>query len=562
MATEAQIRREKWQKDLLGRGSIRTVVLALLFSASAHFACFWAWPGDPDWDVNHSVFAAQNFLAHKGLRSINLFPEPTDDLARHTEIKWMTHWPPAHSFLYLAVMMWGVAPGPATKILVFFCVVLGGLGWILLARSLDGTPLSLIAVGVAYPWLSFMGRAYLDYKNDHLACALAPWVYLCVMRIEPLKKIPGERWGRLLLAALLAGITIWVKYSMAPLIAASGLYVLYLDGLQLSPKRIVRIGVFDSVLVLPGFALWGINRFWGGNQYPLTGGGLSFSLPVFAKNIVSHTFGSATGWDLVFIQLNLALEKWFGIHLVRGTVFTVSLAVLIVWALYLLRRRWDEKERQFCVYLFLLTFALCGTLALTTIMSRIKYDFSSDGRFSMPISYGWLMLATLALGKIQDRSVLRSAAFYSLIIPVAFSACFFAGKGTLTTPYLRLPRSKLMWSETFDANHPAFFSHLAADRPDLIVPPDGRFMVEFGIPAFYVFVATRGDGHEYYSSVDLKVLALVLPEDEQMLLKKFRNASRTERVAPPPGFPYVIYRFDFNARKRGIPQSLEHDAPR
>jgi len=527
---------------------MKTAIAALLLSASIHFACFWNWPGDPDWDVNHSVFAAQNFLAHKELKSINLFPEPTDDLARHTQLRWMTHWPPAHSWLYTAVMGLGLAPGPATKVLAFFCVFIGGLGWVLLARSLDGSPLSLLAVAVAYPWLSLVARLYLDYKNDHLACALAPWVYLCVMRIQPLAKSP-ERWGPLVLAALLAGSAILVKYSMAPVITASGLYVLYLDRTNLSLRRIARIGTFGGVLSLPVVSLWWVNHLLGGNRYPLTGGGLSFSLPVFAKNVVSHTFGSATGWDLVFIQLNLALEKQFGVHLFRGAVFATSLLILIVWVWYLLRRRWEEKEKEFCVYLSLLTCALCGTLALTTIMSRIKYDFSSDGRFSMPIAYGWLVLAAVALGKSQDRSRLCSAAFASLLVPIVFSTCFFAATGTLKTPYLRLPKSKLMWSESSDPSHVAFFSQLATERPDLVVATDGRFMVEFGVPAFYTFVATRDDAHVYYSSADLKVLAIVLPEEQPILLKKFRGASRIEQVASPQGFPFVVYELGFNARK-------------
>ena len=182
-----------------------------------------------------------------------------EDLARHARLKWMTHWPPAHSFLYLALMTWGIAPGPATKVLVFFCVAFGGLGWIFLARALDGTPAAMIAIGFAYPWLSFIGRAYLDYKNDHVACALAPWVYLCVLWIEPLKQIPSERWGRLVLAALLAGFTVWVKYSMAPVVAGSGLYVLYLDGKDGSAKRIRRVGIFGAFLVLP-ILVWLANR--------------------------------------------------------------------------------------------------------------------------------------------------------------------------------------------------------------------------------------------------------------------------------------------------------------
>jgi hypothetical protein len=527
---------------------MKSAIAALLLSASIHFGCFWNWPGNPDWDVNHSVFAAQNFLAHKGLKSINLFPEPTDDLARHTQLRWMTHWPPAHSWLYAAVMGSGLAPGPATKVLAFFCVFIGGLGWVLLARSLDGSPLSLLAVAVAYPWLSLVARLYLDYKNDHLACALAPWVYLCVMRIQPLAK-SRERWGPLVLAALLAGSAILVKYSMAPVITASGLYVLYLDRTNFSLRRIARIGTFGGVLSLPVVSLWWVNHLWGGNKYPLTGGGLSFSLPVFVKNVVSHTFGSATGWDLVFIQLDLALEKQFGVHLFRGAVFATSLLLLIVWVCYLLRRRWEKKEKEFCVYLFLLTCALFGTLVLTTKMSPIKYDFSSDGRFSMPIAYGWLVFAAVALGKTQDRSRLRSAALASLLVPIVFSTCFFAATGILKTPYLRLPKSKLMWSESSDPSHVAFFSQLATERPDLVVATDGRFMVEFGVPAFYAFVATSDDAHVYYSSVELKVLAIILPEEQPILVKKFRGASRIEQVASPQGFPFVVYQLGFNARK-------------
>lgn len=534
-----------------GTAHLKAAIAALLLSVSIHCLCFWRWPGDPDWDVDHSVFAAQNFLAQKGMKSIDLHPEPTDDLARHARLKWMTHWPPAHSFLYLALMTWGIAPGPATKVLVFFCVAFGGLGWIFLARALDGTPAAMIAIGFAYPWLSFIGRAYLDYKNDHVACALAPWVYLCVLWIEPLKQIPSERWGRLVLAALLAGFTVWVKYSMAPVVAGSGLYVLYLDGKDGSAKRIRRVGIFGAFLVLPGSLLWLANRVWGGNQYPLTGGGLSFSPLVFAKNIVAHTFGSATGWDLVFIQLELALGKWFGRHLFRGTIFVVSFIVLVVWIWYLLGQQWREKEKRFVVYLVLLTLALCATLAMTTILSRVKYDVSSDGRFSMPISFGWVVLATLALGKRQERTAVRSLAFASLLIPTIFSACFLARTGTLATPNFRLPRSKLMWPETRDPAHVAFFSQLTAIRPDLIVPPDGRFIVEFGVPAFYTYVAARDDDHVYWSSQDLKVLAIVVPEEQATLLRKFRGAVSVEPIAVPAGFPFVVYEFSFKAGERG-----------
>jgi hypothetical protein len=528
---------------------MKTAVVALLISASLHFACFAKWPGDPDWDVHHSVFAAQNLVRQGRLESINLFPVRDDNLARHAQLTWMTNWPPVHSLLFAAIMQFGISPGAATKMLAFFCVLLGGLGWMFLARHLGGAALCVALVAAAYPWLSFMGRIYLDYKNDHLACALAPWVYISVMRIESLNRCTNERWGRLLLAALIAGITVVVKYSLIPLLVASGLYLLWLDGRILTFKRLFRVGVFFAILVFPGLILWLVNQAWGEKSYPLQpGGGLSISLPVFAENIISHTFGAAAGWELIFIQLNLALGRWFGIHLFRGTVFFASSLLLLIWIFHFSRSRWDTKEKSFGIYLFLSTVSLCVMLAVMTLFSGIKYDFSSDGRFSMPIAFGWLVLGSVSLGKLSKRSMVRSAALYFLVIPMVFSGVFFAATGLFKEPYLRMPNTRIMWNESYDASHPGFLSHLVAERgkkPDLLVAPDARFMTELGVPCFFTFIATADDHDVYYSSVDLEVLAIVFPADQTILLQKFSKASRSERIDTPPGFPYVVYILDF-----------------
>jgi hypothetical protein len=123
-------------------------------------------------------------------------------------------------------------------------------------------------------------------------------------------------------------------------------------------------------------------------------------------------------------------------------------------------------------------------------------------------------------------------------------------------PYLRMPNTKIMWSESYDANHPGFLSHLVAERgkkPDLLVAPDARFMTELGVPCFFTFRATADDHHVYYSSVDLEVLAIVFPADQTILLQKFSKASRSEPINAPPGFPYVVYIFDFMPNPRLTP---------
>src|SRR5262245_49376205 len=94
----------------------RFASLFLLASAALHFVAFAGWPGSPDADVVHSVFAAYNFVTGGHLQSINLYPQNTDDLARHAQIYWMTHWPPAHSWLYALVMWPGLSAGAATKL--------------------------------------------------------------------------------------------------------------------------------------------------------------------------------------------------------------------------------------------------------------------------------------------------------------------------------------------------------------------------------------------------------------------------------------------------------------
>jgi hypothetical protein len=546
--------------DRLRFSSVSVALAALLVSASVHFCCFAAWPGNPDWDVHHSVFAAQNFVVRGQLKSINLFPPQDDNLARHAQLHWMTNWPPAHSLLYAAIMSSGLSAGAATKLLALLCVLLGGLGWIYLARAFGASRYYTLAVALAYPWLSFIARLYTDYKNDHLACALIPWIYLAILRIESLRKCKDELWGRLLFAALLAGVAITVKYSLMPVLVASVLYLLWLDGRMVTRKRILRLVIFSGVLLLPGVILWLLNQAWGEQSYPLQPGkGLGFSLPTYAKNLISNTIGTTTGWDLIFIQLDILLGKLFGIQLFRGTIFFASSLLLIIWVMQFRRCRWDEKGKAFGIYLCLLTGALWVILAFMTVASGIGYDFSRENRLYVPIGMGWLMLCGVCADRMITKSVIRSAALCSLIIPIVFSAAYFAASGLFRKPYLSMPNSKTAWiPEGTTVSHAAFLSNLVAERgrkPDLLVATEGRFLTELGVPCFYTFRATKDDHHVYYSTVDLEVWAMVHPPDEDIMLSKFSKASKSERVSVPSGFPFVFYIFNFVADVSRHPQT-------
>src|SRR5262249_38756813 len=151
----------------------------------AQFGAFAAWPGAPDGDVIHSIFAADNFVKTGHLQSINLYPQDTDDLAQHAQVYWMTHWPPAHSWLYALAMWPGLSARIATKILGLLGVLAGGIGWVRLTTVLGGSRLCAAVIAVAYPWVYFMARIYINYTNDHLASALMPWICVAIVRIAP-----------------------------------------------------------------------------------------------------------------------------------------------------------------------------------------------------------------------------------------------------------------------------------------------------------------------------------------------------------------------------------------
>src|SRR6266404_548949 len=110
------------------RGTARFITVCALASSLFQFLVFAAWPGNPDWDVHHSVFAAENFLAIGKPLSINLYPDESDDLASHARIRWMTHWPPVHSWMYAIFMKSSFSPGGSTKLLALLAIVVGATG--------------------------------------------------------------------------------------------------------------------------------------------------------------------------------------------------------------------------------------------------------------------------------------------------------------------------------------------------------------------------------------------------------------------------------------------------
>ena len=244
----------------LHRSAVFWAVVVLLASSLMQYLDFARWPGNPDWDVHHSIFAAQNWLATGKLRSIDLFPDSDDDLAKHAEVRWMTHWPPMHSLLYAATMMSGLSVGASTKVLALLSVILGGFGWVLLLRNPRRASRLFVWVRHRVSLDVVYREIYLDYKNDHWACAIAPWIYLATIQLPPLAGRGSENVEKIIGTRFLAGIGVSMKYSMAPFLISSILYFVWLDGFDLSRARILRMLFFCVAVISPSIALFVLDR--------------------------------------------------------------------------------------------------------------------------------------------------------------------------------------------------------------------------------------------------------------------------------------------------------------
>jgi hypothetical protein len=440
--------------------------------------------------------------------------------------------------------MWpGLSAGAATKLLGLLCIVGGGIGWIRLTTVLGGSRICAAVVAAGYPWIFFTARIYIDYKNDHLACALVPWVYLGIVQMAPSPAKAG--WTRLIATALLAGSTILVKYSLAPMLAATGLYFLWLEArpLTFTAEKMLRVATFSAGLLLPGALLWLANQAWGLGSYPLyKGGGGSLGPFKFLNNIVSNTFGATTGWSALLTQLNMALESHLGLALFRGTIFAISLMLMVVWGAAFFRTKWTARQFHFLQYMCLLTAVLWAFLYVMSVLRA-----GNASRFYIPIGFGWVVLGAVVLDKMPRNSLIGSLRFYSLAVPLLFTFFFYAATGVFGNRYAMMPNSKIWWQfEDYDQDHAAFLSRLKKERgngPDLVITQEFKVMLELGVPMYWRLKYLND--RVFYSSKNLEVWAMIEPDDEKIFLSQFRRASTIEAVAVPPRFPFKFYILKF-----------------
>jgi len=529
---------------------VQLALLALLISAAVQFAWFAGSPHDPMNDVDYSIFAAQNLLAHGELKGLNLLSDFRDDLAQFAQRRWMVHYPPGHSLLYAAAMGLGLNPSDATKALALTGMLAGGIGWILLARFLGASRSWLVLLASFYPWLPWVANAYRLYETEYVVFAIMPLFCRALLRIGPPvapqgTPLPNQK-GQLALVTLLALLMVGFKYSMSPVFLAAGLYLLIQDGRRFTARsmgwRITVAGLLAAPLILAPL----IDQLYGPRVIRLGPAASHFGLPALARNLLDNSVAATLGWNKLLDRL-LAIVH---LHPFSGLITLVSLASLAVWIAHLRRNPPQDRVRSFGLLLVLLTAALWLSLAASTLLGKGQWNFSAEPRFYMPVTLLWLMFGAVSLDKMPLRAMLRSPALYVLTLPLLLTAAFETRTASRQPPDPAMPVSGIAWKASDNPEHAAFLSAFAraqGRKPDLLIAMPSM-MNELAVPSFATGYLVP-PGRHYWSSKPLELWALVLPSQEKALLENSAGA-RIRRVATPAGYPFVFYIVNFEPSQR------------
>lgn len=532
--------------------ALQLALLALFASAALQFTWFALSPRDPMNDVDYSIFAAQNLLARGELKSVNILADYKDDLAQFARLRWMVHFPPGHSLLYAAAMSLGLDPSNATNALALVGILVGGIGWIFLARFLKASRNCIVVLAALYPWLPWAGRAYQLYETEHVALAVMPWFCLTLLSIAPVGRpadAPSQppvrgQGHQLLIVILLALVLVTLKYSMSPVFLAAALYLVLQDGLRVRERSIGWKAALLGLILAPLLLVQLVNTAYGPRVLQDGPQSQFFGLPFFARNLLDNSVAATLGWNRL-VQLLFGAA---GLHPFASLITILSLASLGIWIAHFRRHPPQGRVRSFVALLLLLTIALWLSLAASTYLAKGQWNFSAEARFYMPITLMWLLCGAVSLDAMRPRAMFRSPAFYVLAVPILLTAAIDMRVASRAPAGPAMPESGIGWNASHDAKHALFLSGFAkayGHKPDLLIAMPS-IMNELAVPSFATgyLVPT---GHHYWSSKPLELWALVRPSQEQALLDNCAGA-QVERVGTPAAYPFSFYIIKFEAK--------------
>lgn len=367
------------------------------------------------------------------------------DVDRH---QWVVAWPPALPTLLVVSRALGWQATTSLRLLDFASLVLGALGWLLVARRC-GTPPGQTLVfatllGLRAASAALGAPAYSFYSMDPAAYAVVPWV---LMGLERSLASPGST-GRFLLLGLATGSVALVKYSA--LFATAGAAVAFIAIRGRGASEAKRVLSFALGVAAPMAALTVTYRLatgaspatfhaqWARNHANaladiVLGAATSLGRGVFDVSFpLVHFFviGSPAAWFTPgwgFLD-RIRLYLWLGL----------PLTLAVVWLLVRARR---SVPASWWWLIIGATATLVTALTVMGVVNGFNYFNHEAPRYLSGVAPGLelLILRALSTSALWSRRSARISLMLALFAGPAVSAAYVireihrspAGRGTL-----------------------------------------------------------------------------------------------------------------------------------
>jgi hypothetical protein len=228
-------------------------------------------------DVAYQAKAAQQFVQGQSPRLNTLVLVDSKDLARDRS-SWISWWPPAISAAFTVLLGMGLPVGVAGRVLAFFAMLAGVIGWIRVAVLLirrSSWRLVAILIILLYPITSRLPVVL--QEGDFASFAVQPWFYYWALCFATDSTRLGQQELRrnFWMGSLLLGLVYWLKYTA--IFGAAVVLVTMVVILLLSPSFASKRAMWLTILVglalfcLPVVGLKLLNDAYGRWNVELTG---------------------------------------------------------------------------------------------------------------------------------------------------------------------------------------------------------------------------------------------------------------------------------------------------
>jgi hypothetical protein len=287
------------------------------------------------------------------------------------------------------------------------------------------------------------------------------------------------------------------------------------DGFFLNWKKLRQTAAFAVVLILPGFAIFLLNKAMSGESTAITRLGFQFNSIGFRQfwNALAPPISDASGWARIAFRY----PKLQGLSEVISAVMLGM--VLINWS-----RNSSLEVRRVLILLVTMSLSVGGFLIFLTVIYGNFFDWTSEPRYYAPVYVGW---AALCLKTSIASDMGRPALTVLRIlcgVPLIYGAAATAMKPVLQPATLVYSESRLGAVPDLP---PAAADQIRAEldrksrRPNLVIG-NPILADELRLPALPWYQFAKYD--RLYASTPQTVWAVLDKGDTDMFLGKLQGA--------------------------------------